>query len=93
MTKARHASLAIQGTGQKEIRRIRTWHRLRLSFLVIFLVLLGSATLAMMRQKSEALALAADTKNQGKHYATVTHAEPAKTDQTISLPGTLLGQI
>ena len=93
MTKARHASLAIQGAGQKEIRRIRTWRRLRLSFFVIFLVLLGSAAMTMMRQKSEALALAADTKTKGKHYATVTHAEPAKTDQTISLPGTLLGQI
>ena len=93
MTKARHASLAIQGAGQKEIRRIRTWRRLRLGFLVMFLILLGSAAITMMRQKSEAQALAADTKNKGKHYATVTHAEPGKTDQTISLPGTLLGQI
>ena len=80
MTKARHASLAIQGTGQKEIHRIRTWRRLRLGFLVIFLVLLGSAAITMMRQKSEAQALAADTKTKGKHYATVTHAEPAKTE-------------
>lgn len=93
MTKARHASLGIHGTGNKEIRRVRTWRRLRLSFLVILLVLLGSAAMTMMRQKTVTQALAADTKNQGKHYASVTHPEPGNTDQMISLPGTLLGQV
>lgn len=93
MTKQRHASLAINGSGPREIHRVRTWRRLRLGFLGVLLLLIVGGSLTFMRQRAEATALAADSKSRGKLYATVVQAEPGNADQTISLPGTLLGQV
>ncbi len=93
MTKERHASLGISGAGTREIRRVRTWRMLRLGFIGVLLVLITAGTFTFMRQRAEATALAADTKQRGKLYASVVHAEPGNTEQTISLPGTLLGQV
>ena len=93
MTKERHAYLAIQGAGSREIRRVRTWRLLRLGFISVLLLLLVGGALTFMRQRAEATALAADTKQRGKLYASVVHAEPGNADQTISLPGTLMGLV
>ena len=93
MTQQRHAYLAIHGEGTREIRRVRTWRKLRMGFLSVLLLLIVGGALTFMRQRAEATALAADTKNRGKLYATVVHPEPGNADQTITLPGTLLGQV
>lgn len=93
MTKERHAYLAIHGAGAPQIRRVRTWRKLRLGFLGALALLIIGGGVTYMRQGAEATALAAETKNRGKMYASVVHAEPGNTDQTISLPGTLVGQV
>jgi len=95
MTKERHAYLAIHGEGSRsrEIRRVRTWRKLRLGFLSVLALLLIGGGMTFMRQRAEATALAADAKSRGKLYASVVHAEPGNADQTISLPGTLLGLV
>ena len=93
MTQQRHAYLAIHGEGSREIRRVRTWRKLRMGFLSVLLLLLVGGALTFMRQRAGATALAADTKNRGKLYATVVHPEAGNADQTITLPGTLLGQV
>ncbi len=95
MTQERHAYLAMQNAGSpsKKIRRVRTWRLLRLSFLSVLLLLLVGGGMTFMRQRAEATALAAGAKTRGKLYASVVHAEPGNADQTISLPGTLLGLV
>ncbi|MEY4208344.1 MAG: hypothetical protein RLZZ20_1496 [Pseudomonadota bacterium] len=95
MSKERHAYLAMQGEGSRsrEFRRVRTWRMMRLGFLSLLLLLLIAGGMTFMRQRAEATALAADAKSRGKLYASVVHAEPGNTDQTISLPGTLLGLV
>ncbi len=93
MTQARHASLGIRGTGSQQVHRLRTWHRLRLMFIGALIILLIAGGITFLRHYFSAKALAAETKNNGLHYTTVTHAEPGGTGQTLSLPGTLLGQI
>ena len=93
MTQARHAAMAIKGTGSRGLQRVRSWHRLRLVFVSVFLVLLGAGGITMMRHQSAAAALAADTGKKGRSYATVIHAEADGASQSISLPGTLLGQV
>ena len=93
MTQARHAAMAIKGTGSRGLQRVRSWHRLRLVFVSVFLVLLGAGGITMMRHQSAVAALAADTGKKGRSYATVIHAEADGASQSISLPGTLLGQV
>ncbi|MEY3720401.1 MAG: hypothetical protein RL618_920 [Pseudomonadota bacterium] len=95
MSKERHAYLAMQGEGSRsrEFRRVRTWRMMRLGFISLLLLLLIAGGMTFMRQRAEATALAADAKTRGKLYASVVHAEPGNTDQTISLPGTLLGLV
>ena len=65
MTQARHAAMAIKGTGSRGLQRVRSWHRLRLVFVSVFLVLLGAGGITMMRHQSAAAALAADTGKKG----------------------------
>ena len=59
MTQARHAAMAIKGTGSRGLQRVRSWHRLRLVFVSVFLVLLGAGGITMMRHQSAVAALAA----------------------------------
>ncbi len=93
MSLQRHASLAIHGLEAKKIRRVHTLQRLRLICLAVLLVMLAGAGIVLLQRHSQAKALSAAAVSQSRQYAAVVQADGKGSSQSLSLPGTLLGQI
>ena len=93
MSLQRHAPLAIHGLDAMKIRRVQTLHRLRLISLAVLLIMLAGAGIVLLQRHSQAKALSAAAVSQSRQYAAVVHADSKGSSQSLSLPGTLLGQI
>lgn len=93
MSLQRHAPLAIHGLDAMKIRRVQTLHRLRLISLAVLLIMLAGAGIVLVQRHSQAKALSAAAVSQSRQYAAVVHADSKGSSQSLSLPGTLLGQI
>ncbi len=93
MSLQRHAPLAIHGLDAMKIRRVQTLHRLRLISLVVLLIMLAGAGIVLLQRHSQAKVLSAAAASQSRQYAAVVHADSKGSSQSLSLPGTLLGQI
>jgi RND family efflux transporter MFP subunit len=75
------------------VRRTRALARMRTIAVVVLALLLLGAAAVLIARRSQADALAAGAESQGRQYVVTVRAKPGAGDQTLSLPGTLQGQI
>ena len=100
MSEQRHAVLAIHAFGADHeleqgelLKRRQILRRTQLAGLVILLLLALGAGRALLARDAQARALAADNATQAVVYVKTTRARSDTAATTLTLPGTLQGQV